>query len=109
MIRDFNILKYSEGVRQIHPVIENPPDEEVPDSFSSYANIMQMINDQNYTLIFHQPQRFCDDFWRILAGLEEFLGSLVGCSIHWTPKNSQGIAPQWDSVDSFVLQVERCI
>ena len=30
---------------------------ELPENFSSFSNIQQMINDQNYNLEFFQPQR----------------------------------------------------
>ena len=104
-VRDFNLMKYSEGVRVNHSAMENWPDVDVPKDFSSYANVMQLVNDQHYTMQFHQPQRFCDDFWRVMAALEEAFGALVGANIYWTPKSTQGLAPHWDSIDAFVLQV----
>ena len=66
---------------------------------------MQLVNDQKFTLQFHQPQRYCDDFWRIISALEETFQALVGANIYWTPKNTQGLAPHWDAIDAFVLQV----
>jgi len=104
-VRDFNLMKYSEGVRVNHSAMEHWPDVDVPKDFSSYANVMQLVNDQHYTMQFHQPQRFCDDFWRVMAALEEAFGALVGANIYWTPKSTQGLAPHWDSIDAFVLQL----
>jgi len=104
-VRDFNLMKYAEGVRVNHDVMENWPDVDIPATFSDYANIMQLVNDQRYTMQFHQPQRFCDDFWRVIAALEEAFGALVGANIYWTPKDTQGLAPHWDSIDAFVLQL----
>lgn len=98
-------MKYANGLRENHHVMDEYPDGDVPTTFSSYANIMQLVNDQRYTLQFHQPQRFCDDFWRVISALEEAFGALVGANIYWTPKDTQGLAPHWDSIDAFVLQV----
>ena len=39
---------------------------------------------------FHQPQRFSDDFWRLLAALERQLGCLVGANTYLTPPGTQG-------------------
>ena len=38
----------------------------------------------------HQPQRFSDELWRLLAALESQLGCLVGCNAYLTPKGTQG-------------------
>ena len=80
-------------------------DVDIPANFTSFANIMQLVNDQKFTLQFHQPQRYCDDFWRIISALEETFQALVGANIYWTPKNTQGLAPHWDAIDAFVIQV----
>jgi hypothetical protein len=42
------------------------------------------------TLQFHQPQRFSDELWRLLAGLERQLGCLAGCNAYITPPGTQG-------------------
>ena len=39
---------------------------------------------------FHQPQRFSEELWRLLAALERQLGCLVGCNSYLTPKGTQG-------------------
>lgn len=38
----------------------------------------------------HQPQRFSDELWRLLAALEGQLGCLVGCNGYNTPAGTQG-------------------
>jgi len=38
----------------------------------------------------HQPQRFSDELWRLLAALEGQLGCLVGCNAYLTPAGTQG-------------------
>jgi hypothetical protein len=44
----------------------------------------------------HQPQRWDDDSWRLLAALESKLGSLVGSNAYLTPPGTQGLAPHHD-------------
>ena len=58
------------------------------------------------TLQVHQPQRWCDASWRLVAALEARLGCLVGANAYLTPAASRGLAPHWDDVEVFVLQVE---
>jgi len=58
------------------------------------------------TLQVHQPQRWCDASWRLVAALEARLGCLVGANSYLTPAASQGLAPHWDDVEVFVLQIE---
>lgn len=106
VVRDFNLTKTdSEGLSIKHQIMEEYPDCDVPTDFGDYANIMKLVNDQKYTLQLRQPQRFCDDFWRIICGLEESFGSLVGSDVYWTPTKSLETPPQWDNEDNFVLQL----
>lgn len=58
-----------------------------------------------YTIQFFQPQRFSDELHCINAGFEHIFGSLAGASAYLTPANTQGLAPHFDDVDVFVLQV----
>ena len=41
------------------------------------------------TLQIHQPQRWCDGVWRLVAALERDLGCLVGANTYMTPAGSQ--------------------
>ena len=62
---------------------------------------------QAATLQVHHPQRWDDPAWRVVAALEAFLGCLVGANAYLTPAGgAQGLAPHWDDVDVFVIQVE---
>jgi lysine-specific demethylase/histidyl-hydroxylase NO66 len=42
------------------------------------ATLSQLHNHEGCTLQLHQPQRFFDPCWRLLAALERQLGCLVG-------------------------------
>ena len=59
------------------------------------------------TLQVHHPQRFDDAAWRVVSALERDLGCLVGSNAYLTPGGgAQGLAPHWDDVDVWVVQVE---
>jgi lysine-specific demethylase/histidyl-hydroxylase NO66 len=42
------------------------------------ATLQELHNKEGCTLQVHQPQRFFDPCWRLLAALEKQLGCLVG-------------------------------
>jgi len=44
----------------------------------------------------HQPQRWEDNAWRLMAALESQLGALVGANAYLTPPGTQGLAPHHD-------------
>lgn len=46
-------------------------------------------DDEGCTLQLHQPQRFFDPCWRLLAAMERQLGCLVGSNAYLTPAGSQ--------------------
>lgn len=61
---------------------------------------------EGWTLQIHQPQRFNDDLWRLCSALEGSLGCLVGCNQYVTPPSKQGLAPHYDDVEIFVVQIK---
>ena len=62
------------------------PDCDFPENFCTYPNIQQMIHDQHFTLELNQPQRFCDDLWRLTSQLEEYWQSLVSIKVGFISK-----------------------
>jgi len=52
------------------------------------------------------PQQFVDPLWKICAKLEELFGCLVGANCYLTPAGTQGLAPHYDDVDVFIMQLE---
>ncbi|KAL4438516.1 hypothetical protein ABPG77_000164 [Micractinium sp. CCAP 211/92] len=92
---DVNAARYVDGRRET-------PNGEVGDS----ACLERLFNKEGCTMQFHQPQRFCDSTWRLLAAMERRLGCLVGCNAYLTPPGTQGLAPHWDDVEIFVVQTE---
>jgi peptidylprolyl isomerase len=58
------------------------------------------------TLQVMHPQQHNDAVWRLSAALEDHFGALVGANCYLTPKQSQGLAPHFDDVEVFVLQLE---
>ena len=46
---------------------------------------MRLFEDEGCTIQLHQPQRFSDPLWRLIAALEKQLGCLVGANAYHTP------------------------
>jgi len=69
------------------------------------AETLQTLHSsEGCTLQLHQPQRFFDPCWRLLAALERQMGCLVGSNSYHTPAGSQGLAPHHDDVELWVVQ-----
>jgi len=64
------------------------------------------IMHQGYTVQFHHPQHFHGNIARLIGLLESYFGVEVGCNVYITPSKKQGLAPHWDDVEVFVLQIE---
>ncbi|KAF8073009.1 RIOX2 [Scenedesmus sp. PABB004] len=90
---DVNAARYRDGVRET-------PNGDVADA----ATLQRLHNERGCTLQLHQPQRFFDPCWRLLAALERALGCLVGANAYLTPGGSQGLAPHHDDVELWVVQ-----
>ncbi|CAM9789938.1 unnamed protein product, partial [Choristocarpus tenellus] len=52
------------------------------------------------------PQTFSDPLHKLLSGLEEEFGCMVGSNVYLTPPGAQGFAPHWDDIEAFLMQVE---
>jgi len=58
------------------------------------------------TLQVMHPQQFHDPVWKLLAGLERAFGAIFGANSYLTPNDNQGLAPHFDDVEVFMLQLE---
>ncbi|XP_033123128.1 ribosomal oxygenase 2-like isoform X2 [Anneissia japonica] len=47
-----------------------------------------------------------DSLWKICSSLECYFQCLVGANVYITPGGSQGLAPHYDDVEVFILQLE---
>jgi hypothetical protein len=72
---------------------------------SQHHSSLDGVMKDGYTVQLHQPQRFQDNLWRLVASMEAGLHTLVGCNAYLTPKNTQGLAPHWDDVFVVILQM----
>eukprot|EP00775_Hariotina_reticulata_P000580 gene580-859_t len=90
---DVNAARYKDGVRET-------PNGEVADA----ETLQTLHSSEGCTLQLHQPQRFFDPCWRLLAALERQMGCLVGSNSYHTPAGSQGLAPHHDDVELWVVQ-----
>ncbi|XP_071494710.1 ribosomal oxygenase 2-like [Diadema antillarum] len=70
------------------------------------GQLRSLLDKSKATVQFHHPQRFQDSIWQLLERLESYFGCLVGSNIYMTPRGSQGLAPHYDDVEVFVLQLE---
>lgn len=100
--RDFTLLKNENG--ELRP-FEIATAGGTPKDFAAYANVMRLVNDQLFIFEFNQPQRFCDDLWRVIADLEETFQTLVGAKARIQPAKSKALPPVFNSTDSFIQQL----
>ncbi|XP_019617139.1 PREDICTED: bifunctional lysine-specific demethylase and histidyl-hydroxylase MINA-like [Branchiostoma belcheri] len=95
-IRDVNVCRYVNGRR-----------ESLNGTGRATSKQIDKLFDQSRaTLQFHQPQRFQDKLWQLCSLLECLFGCLVGANVYMTPPGSQGLAPHYDDVEVFILQLE---
>eukprot|EP00448_Togula_jolla_P022690 CAMPEP_0170574592 /NCGR_PEP_ID=MMETSP0224-20130122/3385_1 /TAXON_ID=285029 /ORGANISM="Togula jolla, Strain CCCM 725" /LENGTH=561 /DNA_ID=CAMNT_0010897265 /DNA_START=19 /DNA_END=1701 /DNA_ORIENTATION=+ len=52
------------------------------------------------------PQQFHKAAWALMSALESSFGSLFGANSYLTPGGQQGLAPHYDDVEVFMLQLE---
>lgn len=69
--------------------------EEVDEAWAEGASMQVM-----------HPQHFHEPAWRLLAALEGACGALFGANAYLTPNGCQGLAPHFDDVEVFMLQLE---
>lgn len=110
---DVNAARYRDGVRETPNGLpaargeqssERRCSEEGGRDTADAATLGCLHDDEGCTLQLHQPQRFFDPCWRLLAALERQLGCLVGSNAYITPRGSQGLAPHHDDVELWVVQ-----
>lgn len=68
--------------------------------------LIEKLIQENYTLQFHQPQRFVPIFTQLIKLFEQEFQNLVGSNIYLTPNDSQGLCPHYDNVDVFIFQLQ---
>ncbi|XP_066287399.1 ribosomal oxygenase 2-like isoform X2 [Branchiostoma lanceolatum] len=95
-IRDVNVCRYVNGKRESLNGTER----------ATCKQIDKLFDQSKTTLQFHQPQRFQDKLWQLCSLLECLFGCLVGANVYMTPPGSQGLAPHYDDVEVFILQLE---
>ena len=98
---DINVCRCEDGVTQI---MRNKSSSDR----ATFAEVKSLFEEESCTVQFLQPQRYVDILWKTLFELEDEFGSLWGCNAYLTPKGAQGLAPHYDDVEVFVLQLEGC-
>ncbi|GBF91033.1 bifunctional lysine-specific demethylase and histidyl-hydroxylase [Raphidocelis subcapitata] len=92
--RDVNAARYQNGVRETPNGVGDAAAEE----------LKTLHDEEGCTLQIHQPQRWEDATWRLMAALECQLGQLVGANAYLTPPGTQGLAPHHDDVELWIIQ-----
>lgn len=92
-IEDINLSRYVEGKTELL-------NEE-----GSRIN-SKHIKATGVSVQFHQPDRFKDEIWRLVESLESYLNCLVFVDAFVFQPGSQGLAPQHDDMETFILQTE---
>jgi len=100
---DFCASKYdSETQTRVH---FDPEDAENTPSLIKKETVEDLIKQGN-TIQFHQPQRFSKSIHQLIELFESQFKSLAGCNVYLTPEKTQGLAPHYDNIDAFVIQLE---
>ena len=71
---------------------------------ASVADVRRLFK-AGWSIQWLQPQQESDELAKLVAVLESQLGSLVGVNAYLTPPGVQGLAPHWDDVEVFILQL----
>ena len=71
---------------------------------STYQEIRTLF-EAGWSLQWLQPQHEDDSLAKLTSVLESHFGCLVGVNAYLTPPNTQGLAPHYDDVEVFVLQL----
>jgi len=71
-----------------------------------YPAVMWDYYNNGCSLRFLNPQTFHPRVWKLCATLQDHFQCMVGANVYLTPPGTQGFAPHWDDVDTFLLQLE---
>eukprot|EP00913_Durusdinium_trenchii_P010995 g10320.t1 len=77
---------------------------ETPPTPTRVDEVVRLFN-EGWSIQWLQPQHEHDALSTLVATLESQFGCLVGVNAYLTPAGAQGLAPHWDDVDVFVLQL----
>ncbi len=101
---DLNICKVVNGAR-VDWEAEDDEDGDVDDVLTA-EQVWALHDDEQYTMQVFQPQQRCLPLAALMSQLEDTFGSLCGANSYLTPPHSQGLAPHYDDVEVFILQVQ---
>jgi len=94
--RDFVFSKYVDGKKE---------ELEFAEDLTETA-FVKVFNEDKYSVQIHQPQRVQDALWALMEKMECYFGCIAGANVYMTPEKCQMLAPHYDDVDVFVIQLE---
>eukprot|EP00931_Biecheleriopsis_adriatica_P076736 TRINITY_DN50418_c0_g1_i1.p1 TRINITY_DN50418_c0_g1~~TRINITY_DN50418_c0_g1_i1.p1 ORF type:complete len:487 (+),score=124.24 TRINITY_DN50418_c0_g1_i1:121-1461(+) len=71
------------------------------------ADVRRLFS-EGWSIQWLQPQQEHNALASLVSVLESEFGCLVGVNAYLTPPGAQGLAPHWDDVEVFVLQLGGC-
>jgi len=103
----FNLME--KGVVPVYRInmyrcIDGSTKEEADPPPSSVADARRLFS-EGWSIQWLQPQQEHDVLAKFVGVLESQFGSLVGVNAYLTPPGVQGLAPHYDDVEVFVLQI----
>ena len=103
---NFTMCRIVDNKRQFQKINDNDLLVGPSPTYSSADKMIWDLYAKGYTLQVFQPQRWSPQLARLVQLLESTFGTLIGCNAYLTPPSAQGLAPHWDDVDVFILQLE---
>lgn len=89
-------------------IVYFPSEDCDEDEYMGKDSLDDYFDNKLCTLQIHQPQRYSEagPLAQLMSRLEDFFQVLVGANVYITPPNAQGLAPHFDDVEVFVVQLE---
>ncbi|ETO29962.1 hypothetical protein RFI_07155 [Reticulomyxa filosa] len=90
---------------ELSPFVANENGEEALDELSG-QKLKKLLREEGYTIQMHHLQHYNTAIHELLYQLECYYKVLFGSNVYITKRGTQGLAPHFDDVDVFVLQLE---
>jgi len=76
-----------------------------PGELVDQHKVWKRFTDLGWSLRVLHPQRYCPELQTLIAGLESHFGCNTGCNAYLTPADTQGFAPHFDDISTFLPEI----